>query len=34
MQNVLHGGAVGLLGIMYVKADLLDDVGHVEVGMW
>jgi hypothetical protein len=29
MQNVLHGGEVGLLGIMHVETDLLDDVGDV-----
>jgi hypothetical protein len=29
---VFHGGEVGLLGIMHMKTDLLDDVGDVGAG--
>jgi hypothetical protein len=29
---VFHGGEVGLPGIMYVNADLLDGVGNFEAG--
>jgi hypothetical protein len=32
MQNALHRGKVGLLGVMYVKSNLLDGIGDVGVG--